>query len=253
MEHILHFFNNLNVELFSAINFIVYLIVMIGMLAFGGLNGLQGFVYLALVISNIQVLKGSNFFFSDEPVALGTLVYGMVSIALSIITEFYGEKEGKKTITLGFIFMTGFTLFIILTLGYKPIEKCSDELQFLCENHFFMMKLFAPIPAILISGMIAYFVSERSLIFIQIFTKKLFKNRLDNIRIYCANFISAFVDLFVMNYLCWILLADQPITIFQMFATYILPSYPFRFFTAILSIPSIYLARKVFNKNIIKS
>ena len=248
MEQLITFFHSLNIEFFSVINFAFYLIALLSMLAIGGLNGLQGFVYLSLIVANIQVLKGSNFFFTSEPVALGTIMYGMISIALSIITEFYGQKAAKKTITLGLIFMIFFSAFMILTIGHKPIENYDDELKFLYDNHFAMKQLFLPMPIILISSLIAYFISERGLVFIQIGVKKVFNNRFDNLRIYIANAVSAFLDLFIMNYCCWILFSSNPITMKQMFISYILSSYPFRFFTATLAVPSIYLARIVARK-----
>lgn len=248
MERLIIFFHSLNIEFFSFMNFIFYLAVMLMMLVIGGLNGLQGFVYLSLIVANIQVLKASNFFFTSEPVALGTIMYGMVSIALSIITEFYGQNEAKKTINIGLIFMIGFSIFMVLTIGHRPIEVYDSELKFLHDNHFAMKQLFLPMPIILISSLIAYFLSERGLIFIQIALKKIFRHRFDSLRIYIANSISAFIDLFIMNYCCWILFSDSPITMKQMFVSYIFSSYPFRFFTATLAIPSMYLARKIFGK-----
>ena len=246
MDQLIIFFQYINIELFSLINFGFYLAALLMMLAVGGLNGLQSFVYLALIVANIQVLKGSKFFFIDEPVALGTIMYGMISITVSIITELYGQQAAKKTITLGLIFMISFSIFMILTIGHKPIDYYDDELKFLYENHFAMKQLFMPMPIILISSLIAYFISERGLVFIQIAMKKIFNDKFDNLGIYIANAISAFIDLVVMNYCCWILFSSNPITMKQMFFSYVIASYPFRFLTATLAIPSIYLARKVF-------
>jgi uncharacterized integral membrane protein (TIGR00697 family) len=248
MNQFISLLQNINIELFSVINFAFYLLSLLIFLTIGGLNGLQGFVYLSLIVANIQILKGSNFFFTPEPVALGTIMYGMISIALSIITEFYGQKAAKKTINLGLIFMISFSIFMILTIGHKPIDHFDNELKFLHDNHFAMKQLFLPMPIILISSLIAYFISERGLVFIQIALRKIFHNRFDNLRIYLANAISAFLDLFIMNYLCWIAFSSNPITMKQMFISYIFSSYPFRFFTSTLAIPSIYLARMIFKK-----
>jgi uncharacterized integral membrane protein (TIGR00697 family) len=249
MDYIIVFLQSINIEFFTLINSVIYLFILLLMFRIGGLNGLQSFTYLSLIVANIQVLKGANFFFTNEPVALGTIMYGMISIALSIITEFYGQKKAKKTITLGLIFMISFTIFMILTVGHKPLENYDDELKFLYDNHFAMKQLFMPMPVILFSSLIAYFISERGLVFIQTATKKVFNNKFDNVRIYIANAISAFIDLFIMNYCAWILFSSNPITLKQLFVSYIISSYPFRFFTTALSIPSIFFARKIFKNN----
>lgn len=221
MNWLIIFLQSINIELFSVINFVFYLASLLILFFVGNLGGIQSFIYLSLIVANIQVLKGSNFFFTNEPVALGTIMYGMVSIGLSIITEFYGQKTAKKTITIGLIFMISFSIFMILTIGHKPIDHYDDELKFLYDNHVAMTQLFMPMPIILISSLIAYFISERSLVFIQSGVRKIFYNKFDNLRIYIANSISAFIDLFVMNYFCWILFSSNPITMKQMFISYI--------------------------------
>ena len=174
MELLISFFNSINVELFTIFNGVVAVFFMMSMLRVGGISGLQSYVYLALVVANIQVLKGTNFSFINEPVPLGTLVYGTISIAISIIVEFYGRDAANKTIWMGTIFMSGFTVLILITIGYKPLDNSilSQELGFLYKNHFLMKELFMPIPVILISGLFAYFISEKSLVYIQIFFQK---------------------------------------------------------------------------------
>lgn len=215
------------------------------MLKVGGISGIQSYVYLALVVANIQVLKGTNFSFINEPVPLGTLVYGTISIAISIIVEFYGRDAANKTIWMGTIFMSGFTVLILITIGYKPLDNIglSKELSFLYRNHFLMKELFMPIPAILISGLLAYFISEKSLVYIQIFFQRFINSIF--IRAYLSNIIAAFIDLFTMNFLCWIILNPTPITMKQLFISYIIASYPFRLLTAAISLPVIKIARLI--------
>ncbi len=249
MDLLIDFFNNINVELFTVFNGFIAVLFMMIMMKVGGLSGLQSYVYLALVVANIQVLKGTNFIFINEPVPLGTLVYGTISIAISIIVEFYGRKTANKTILMGTIFMSGFTALILVTLGYKPLnEGCfSPELGFLYKNHFLMKELFMPIPAILISGLLAYFISEKALVYFQIFFQKFISSIF--IRTYISNIIAAFVDLFVMNFLCWIVLNPNPITMKQLFISYIIASYPFRLLTAAVALPVLKIARHINKKN----
>ncbi len=238
---------NWNPELFTLINGFAAVFLMMLMLRIGGSSGIQAYVYLALIVANIQVLKGTNFFFIDEPVPLGTLVYGTISIALSIITEFYGKDLAKKTIWMGMIFMLGFTSMMLITIDYRPLNptSISPEMNFLYENHSLMKSLFTPMPAILVSGLLAYLISERALVYLQISFQHFIRSVVA--RTYLTNSIAALLDLFIMNFLCWIVFNPNPITIKQLFISYIISSYPFRLLTASIAIPVIKLAKRIKN------
>lgn len=247
---LIEFLTSLNTELFTLISGLTIIIMMLVIFYCTKLDGLYAYIFVALIICNIQVLKGTNFFFTSEPVPLGTFTYGTISIALSIITEFYGKKLALKAIKLGFIVMIAFTGFIIITLGYKPLnpDNLAEEMKFLYDNHFHMVALFTPIPAILISGLIAYFISENALVYLQIFAKRITGDKWITIRTYLSNILAAFIDLIIMNVLAWIVFAAHPLSIKQVFVSYIIMAYPFRLLTALAAIPTIKIAKLIFNR-----
>ena len=245
METVVNFLNTINTELFTGINAVVLIILLLMMLRAFGVAGLQAYVYLALSVANIQVMRGANFSFFDDPVPLGTLTYGTVSIALSIMTELYGIEIAKKTIWIGMFFMAAFTISMVLTMGYAPLKVngMPDSLMFLYDNQFIIKKLFLPMPSIFIASSVAYFFSERCLVYVQNMLEKIVKSI--QIRSYSANMIASLVDLFLMNFLAWVVLNPNPITMRQLFISYIFASYPFRLFTALVAIPAIKVALKI--------
>lgn len=246
---IIEFLTGINIELFIIISGMITIIMMLAMFYYGKLDGLYAYIFVALIVCNIQVLKGINCFFTTEAIPLGTFTYGTISIALSIITEFYGKKLALRAINLGFAVMIIFTIFIVMTIGYKPLNPngLADEMRFLYDNHFHMIGLFSPIPAILISGLLAYFLSENALVYIQIFAKKITGDRWLTVRTYLANIVAAFVDLVIMNYLAWVVFAANPMSIKQVFISYVLMAYPFRLLTALAAIPTIKVAKLIFD------
>lgn len=244
------FFNQISPDLltfFSAI--ILSFIILFGLKIFGK-SGLQTYICVAFIACNIQVMKGSFFFFLKDPIPLGTLTYGTISIGIAIISEFFGFKEAKKTIFLGFFANIIFNIIIFITLAYRPInpEILSDDLKFLGENHEKMMSIFFIMPSILVSSLAAYVLSEWITAFLQSFFKRISNSRFLIFRTYFANTIGAFIDLLIMNYLAWLVLNPNPIDPRQIFISYILAAYPFRLFSGLLSIPVMFFAKILMKK-----
>lgn len=245
-----NFCNQINPDLFTLLS----VFVIIGMLLFSfkvaQVEGLYIYITVALIACNIQVLKGTNFFFSKEPIPLGTLTYGTISIGVAIISEFFGLDKAKKTVLLGFMASVIFTIFMIITIGYRPLlASCiNDETKFLLDNHQHILALFSPMPVIFISSLVAYLTSEYSTAFLQHYFKKLFKERFLSIRTYIANTIGALIDLVVMNFLAWMILNPNPLGAKQILISYILAAYPFRLLSGILSIPTIKIAKYLIKK-----
>lgn len=251
MNIIEFFHSNISPDLLTLLSSVIFIIIILVVLKLYKLDGLKIYLCTGFIACNIQVMKGSVFFFSKDPIPLGTLTYGTISIVISIITEFFGNNEAKKAIWLGFLSNIIFNIIIFITLIYKPadISLVSDDLKFLCNNHDNMFSIFYIMPSIFISSLTAYLCSEFLTSFMQNFLKKIFNSKFLLLRTYIANIIGAFCDLIIMNYMAWFLLNPNPINLKDIFFIYILASYPFRIFSSLISIPIMFFAKKIINKN----
>ena len=91
-------FNSLSTELMWSI---MLLFCFISILIFLRLFGYVGiFIYssLAVIVGNIQVLKTVDFFYSPEPVALGTILFASTFLCTDILSEYYGKDKAKTNI-----------------------------------------------------------------------------------------------------------------------------------------------------------
>ena len=96
------FFFNLTSTLNSLSTELMWLIMLIfcfgSILVFLRLFGYVGiFIYsaLAIIAGNIQVLKTVDFFYSPEPVALGTILFASTFLCTDILSEYFDKKKSK--------------------------------------------------------------------------------------------------------------------------------------------------------------
>ena len=61
-----------------------------------GYVGLYVYSALAVIIGNIQVLKTVDFFYSPEPVALGTVLFASTFLCTDILSEHFGREKLEK-------------------------------------------------------------------------------------------------------------------------------------------------------------
>ena len=61
-----------------------------------GYVGLYLYSALAVIAGNIQVLKTVDFFYSPEPVALGTVLFASTFLCTDILSEYFGKEKAKK-------------------------------------------------------------------------------------------------------------------------------------------------------------
>ena len=61
-----------------------------------GYIGLYIYSAVAIIAANIQVLKQVDFFYSPEPVALGTALFASTFLCTDILSEYFGKEKAKK-------------------------------------------------------------------------------------------------------------------------------------------------------------
>ncbi len=206
-----------------------------------GLFGLYSFISLSVIAANLQVLKAAQFSFLQEPVALGTIVFGSTYMATNIITEHYGRKDAERAVWIGFASMFFMTIIMLMTLGWPKLGGGGENVRF-DEAHDAIATLFMPAPAIFLASFISYIVSQYNDIWIFSLMKNITRDRMLWLRTNVATFVSAFIDSTIFSFLAWYVFAPEPFSISTIWYTYILGTYVFRLALSVFNTPFVYLS-----------
>ena len=241
------FFINFTSYLGALNTYVLWLIMLFfcfsSILIFLKLFGYVGlFVYsaLAVIIGNIQVLKTVDFFYSPEPVALGTVLFASTFLCTDILSEHFGKDKARKNILIGFISFLFMTIIMLITIGFKP--SANDWVQ---DS---LAIVFTPMSRFFIASMIAYLTSQYFDVWIYSTIKKLTKNRFLWLRNNLSTIISSLIDNTVFSLLAWIILNPNPDTLYNVIMIYIFGTYILRIFIAFIDTPFMYLS-KIFLPN----
>ena len=241
------FFINFTSYLGSLNTFVLWLIMLFfcfsSILIFLKLFGYVGlYVYsaLAIIIGNIQVLKTVDFFYSLEPVALGTVLFASTFLCTDILSEHFGKEKASKNVLIGFVSFLFMTIIMLITIGFKP--SANDWIQNSLAN------IFTPMSRFFIASMIAYLASQYFDIWIYSTIKNLTKNKFLWLRNNLSTIISSLIDNTVFSFLAWIILNPNPETLYNVIMIYIIGTYILRIFIAFIDTPFIYLS-KIFLPN----
>ena len=88
--------NTVNTSLLWLIMLIFCFSSILFFLKFFGYVGLYVYSTIAVIVGNIQVLKTVDFFYTPEPVALGTLLFASTFLCTDILSEHYGKEKAQK-------------------------------------------------------------------------------------------------------------------------------------------------------------
>ena len=236
------FFINLTSYLGSLNTFLLWFIMLIfcfsSILIFLRLFGFAGlYVYsaLAVIIGNIQVLKTVDFFYSPEPVALGTILFSSTYLCTDILSEHFGKDKAQKNVLISFVSFLFVTIVMLVTIGFNP--SANDWAQDSLEN------IFTPMSRFFIASMIAYLVSQYFDVWIYSTIKNLTMNRFLWLRNNLSTILSSLIDNTVFSILAWIILNPNPETFYNVIMIYILGTYILRIFIAFIDTPFMYLSK----------
>ncbi len=236
------FFFDLTVSLNSLSTELMWVIMLLfcfsSILVFLKLFGYIGiFIYsaLAVIAANIQVLKTVDFFYSPEPVALGTILFASTFLCTDILSEYFGKDKARINILIGFCAFLFMTLLMIITIGFKPSSQ--DWVQESLSN------VFTPMTRFFIASMIAYLVSQYFDVWFFSYIKKITSKKYLWLRNNMSTIASSLIDNTVFSIFAWILLNPEPVNIYNVIMTYILGTYLLRILIAFLDTPFIYFAK----------
>ena len=236
------FFINFTSYLGSLNTFVVWIVLLFfcfsSILIFLKLFSFAGlYVYsaLAVIIGNIQVLKTVDFFYSPEPVALGTILFSSRYLCTDILSEHFGKDKAQKNVLISFVSFLFVTIVMLVTIGFNP--SANDWAQDSLEN------IFTPMSRFFIASMIAYLISQYFDVWIYSTIKNLTMNRFLWLRNNLSTILSSLIDNTVFSILAWIILNPNPETFYNVIMIYILGTYILRIFIAFIDTPFMYLSK----------
>lgn len=231
-------------ELFSFLQLLVSWIMLFILTFRYGRAGVYVYIVVSVILSNLQVMKFADFFWTEEPVALGTVVFASTFLATDVLTEFYSADSARTSVTLGFLGFAFFSILMLLHIWIPPIPFEVAASKNLMDGHTAMMQLFTPLPALYISSILSYFISERVDITLYALFKRLTKGKALWFRSVAAATISAFIDTAVFSILAWKIFAVQPVEWSVLMFTYILGSFWPRIIISLTGLPVLYALKR---------
>ncbi len=223
--------------------FFCFLTILIFLKLFGYI-GLYIYSVIAVIAGNIQVLKTVDFFYSFEPVALGTILFTSTFLCTDILSEYYDLKKAKMNILISFSGFLLMTILMIFTIGFK---ESNGEFNSLVQNS--MEIIFLPLPIFFISSMIAFVSSQYFDVWFFSFLKNYTSKRFLWLRNNLSTLSSSLIDNIIFSLFAWIILNPNPMSFYTVIFTYILGTYFLRIIIAILDTPFIYLSKYFLPKN----
>ena len=200
-----------------------------------GYIGLYIYSGIAVIAANIQVLKIVDFFYSPEPVALGTVLFASTFLCTDILSEYFGKEKARQNVLIGFFAFLFMIIVMLFTIGFKPADN--DWIQ---EN---LSNIFTPMTRFFVASMIAYLVSQYFDVWIYGLIKKISANKNLWLRNNLSTFLSSLIDNTVFSFLAWIILNPNPETLYNVIMIYIFGTYLLRVFIAILDTPFLYFSK----------
>ena len=206
-----------------------------------GYVGLYVYSTIAVIAGNIQVLKTVDFFYSPEPVALGTLLFASTFLCTDILSEHYGKEKAQKNILISFAGFLTMTIFMLFTIGFKP--------SYIDWSHESLSNVFTPMTRFFIASMISYLASQFFDVWIYNLIKKLTFSKYLWLRNNLSTVLSSLIDNTIFSILAWIILNPNPETLYNVIMIYILGTYILRIVIALIDTPFLYLSKFFISKN----
>lgn len=237
-EKLVNYINNLPIEISWLVFLLFCFISILIFLKLFGENGIYVYTSIAIVVANIQLVKIVQFSFFIDPIPLGTALFASTFLCTDILAEYYDSSKAKKNVYIGLASFLLVTLFMIFTLGFKPIEnQIQNSLKL----------IFLPLPIFFIASMIAYLSSQ--LFDVWFFTKiSILTNK--NYLWFRNNFstiISSLLDNIIFSIFAWIILNPNPENL-KTVTGFIFGTYILRIFIAFIDTPFIYIAKYLIKK-----
>ncbi|MCB1221189.1 MAG: queuosine precursor transporter [Planctomycetales bacterium] len=205
-----------------------------------GRVGLYGYIVMAIITANIQVVKLVNIFGLET--TLGNIMYGSIFLCTDILNEIHGKKEANRAVWMGFLAMVLMTVYMQIGLKFTPSQFDEGQSGALAS-------VFSFLPRITMGSMLAYLASQ--LLDVTLFAniKQRTEGRLLWLRNNASTLVSQAVDTTIFVFIGLgplALLGMAPlIDSWQLFGAIWASSYVMKLIVALADTPFLYLARGV--------
>ncbi|WP_319470417.1 queuosine precursor transporter [uncultured Pseudodesulfovibrio sp.] len=199
-----------------------------------GRVGLFGLMVFNLLLCNIQVLKTVELF--GLTTTLGNVLYASVFLSTDLLSEFYGKKEARKGVLLGFVTLAMMVGYMQIALVFQP---AADDFA---QPH--LSALFGFMPRIALASMAAYLISQMHDVWAFHAIKERTGGRMLWLRNNASTMISQLLD---SSIFC--IIAFWGLFPMNVFMEILLSTYVIKVAVAALDTPFMYLARHLFRKD----
>ena len=166
--------------------------------------GLCCYLVLCGLIANIQVLYPVKYELINLTTLLGTFVFSTNFLVTDIINNQYGQGNAMKSIYFTLTFEIFFLVNMLFTMGHTSVSQNELINLGMKDNINSIKTIFLPVPRILVSSYISYFVSQIAEVFL------LKKSNNSIIKHNISLFISSILlDNIVFTFLAFYLLSPQ--------------------------------------------
>ncbi|MDR2780896.1 MAG: queuosine precursor transporter [Holosporaceae bacterium] len=230
-------------DLLSLTTLMICFLTILTAVRFFGKSGLFAYSTVAVIISNVQVLKLTKYSMVDNPVALGTVVFSTLFAVDNILTEYYGTKTARKCVWMSFAYYLFFTSVMNVAVIHPIVAESN------CVNlHQELKSIFSPCFVLFVSSLASYIVSQLVDIFVFSTLKKKMNGKYISLRSFVSMSFSTFVDNFVFSLLAWVIFAKNSISMTSLWETYIFTTFIIRLIVAALCVPLVKLCGAVILK-----
>jgi uncharacterized integral membrane protein (TIGR00697 family) len=192
-----------------------------------GRTGVIAVIAATIVMMNLFVLKGMRLFGLDA--TGGNVLYASIFLGTDIIAEYFGKREARRTVFMGFFISVLFIIASQFILLFSPAEW---DLY-----HETMKELFSPVWRIVTASMAAYVLSQNLDVLTYTWLKDRFPKQLW-LRNNCSTWSSQAVDSVVFCFIAFAGVHPLRIVLGIIISTYML-----KVIVAVLDTPFIYLSR----------
>jgi len=195
-----------------------------------GKSGLYAVVVMSSIICNIQVIKLVDLF--GMTATLGNIVYASNFFATDILSEYYGKREARKAVWLGFSMLIVATLWMQIALLFKPSP---DDFS---QEH--LEAIFSLMPRITFASLTAYILAQLHDVWAFHFWKEKTRGKHLWLRNNASTMVSQLIDSAIFTTLAFAGSVDP-----QTFWSILVTTYLFKLIVAAVDTPFMYLSRFV--------
>jgi uncharacterized integral membrane protein (TIGR00697 family) len=206
---------------------LIDLSLLLAAFALWGRTGIVAVISATVILMNIFVLKGIRLFGLDA--TGGNVLYASLFLGTDIIAEYFGAREARKAVFIGFFLSLLFLIASRFILLFEPAPW--DRF------HEVMNALFSPVWRIVIASIFSYIVSQNLDVLTFSWLKLRFPRQLW-LRNNASTWSSQIVDTVLFCSIAFVGLYELRIVLGIMLSTYIL-----KVVVAAIDTPFIYLSR----------